>query len=76
MNTGFSWSSTGIVTFASGQTFPSLTLTGPIFAPNSAGSSSVLIVGDQPFIANYGYHYQYVLGPNAGGGGSETHLDV
>src|ERR1700722_6357459 len=68
VNTGVSWSSTGIMTFAPGQTFPSLTLTGPIFSPNSSGSSSILIVGDQPFIANYGSIANSVFGPDAGGG--------
>jgi hypothetical protein len=71
IDTGFSFSSTGIVTFASAQTFPSLTLTGPIFAPNSAAGSAILSVGGQPFIANYGSNSNAFLGPFAGGG-SET----
>ena len=48
VNTGVSWSSTGIKTFAPGQTLPALKLTGGLNFPSSSGATAIFTVGTSP----------------------------
>jgi hypothetical protein len=66
--TGVSWSSTGIQTFAPGQTFSGVseTLTGSLFLPSSTTSGGIYL-GGTPFLANYGGFGNVFVGPNSGG---------
>ncbi|HEY0701461.1 MAG TPA: hypothetical protein VGD60_01720 [Candidatus Acidoferrales bacterium] len=69
-DTGFSFSSTGLVTFAPGQTFSGVseTLTGSLGLPNTSSSSQgVLTVGGTPFINDYQSSSNTFVGTNAGG---------
>ncbi len=70
VNTGVSWSSTGIQTFAPGQTFngASETLTGSLSLPNTTSAGSGLIyIGGNPFISNFGGPLNTFVGIEAGG---------
>ncbi|HEY0701565.1 MAG TPA: hypothetical protein VGD60_02250, partial [Candidatus Acidoferrales bacterium] len=71
VDTGFSFSSTGIITFAPGQNFSggTETLTGPLNLPNSGPA---LILNGLPYLANYGGVGNVFLGPNSGASGAIT----
>ena len=80
VNTGVSWSSTGIQTFAPGQTFngASETLTGSLSLPNTTNSGGLISFGGNTFISDYGSPLNTFVGAEAGGasetaaGGSNT----
>ncbi|HEY0704232.1 MAG TPA: hypothetical protein VGD60_15785 [Candidatus Acidoferrales bacterium] len=70
VNTGVSWSSTGIMTFAPGQTFNSATqtLTGYLNLPNTtAPGLGPILIGGSSFISNYGGPLNTFVGVSAGG---------
>jgi trimeric autotransporter adhesin len=67
---GFSFSSSGIITFAPGQTFngTSETLTGSLNLPNTSGTSTgVIALGGQTFLSDAGATTNSFVGAGAGG---------
>ncbi|HEY0704234.1 MAG TPA: hypothetical protein VGD60_15795 [Candidatus Acidoferrales bacterium] len=69
VNTGVSWSSTGIMTFAPGQTFSgtSETLTGSLNLPTSTSSTTGTInIGGQTFISDFGGNTNTFVGAGNG----------
>ena len=73
-DTGLSFSSTGIVTFAPGQTFPGSSVTvNELNLPNTTSSSSgVITLGGTPFINNLGDPTNVFVGQKAGGAFAST----
>jgi hypothetical protein len=70
INTGVSWSSTGIMTFAPGQTFAgaSETLSNSLNLPNTTnGTTGVVNLGGLPIVNDYGSNTNIFVGQNAGG---------
>src|ERR1700722_6433616 len=73
--TGVSWSSTGIMTFAPGQTFSgaSESLTGSLNLPNTTNSTTgVINLGGSPVINNLGSTTNIFVGTGAGGNFTTT----
>jgi trimeric autotransporter adhesin len=74
-DTGLSINNKGIITFAPGQTLnaASESLAGALNLPDSSAPSvSIINVGGQSFIGNYGSTYNTFVGARAGGAGAET----
>jgi hypothetical protein len=71
INTGVSWSSTGIQTFAPGQTFPgSSANVNELALPNTTSSTNgVVTLGGQTFLSDAGATTNTFLGGGAGGTG-------
>ncbi|HEY0701184.1 MAG TPA: hypothetical protein VGD60_00310, partial [Candidatus Acidoferrales bacterium] len=71
VNTGVSWSSTGIMTFAPGQTFSgaSETLTGSLNLPDTTSSNSgVITLGGSTVLNDFGGPTNLFVGHASGGG--------
>jgi trimeric autotransporter adhesin len=68
-DTGFSFSPTGVITFAPGQTFPGSSATvGELNLPNTTSSTNgVITLGGSAFISNYGDPSDTFIGQNSGG---------
>jgi trimeric autotransporter adhesin len=70
VNTGVSWSSTGIMTFAPGQTFPGSTTVTELSLPNTTSSSNgVITFGGRTFLSDSGATTNTFVGGGAGGTG-------
>jgi hypothetical protein len=69
-DTGFSFATNGIVTFAAGQTFPGTSASvNELNLPNTTSSTvGMITLGGTPFINNFGDPSNTFVGPNAGGG--------
>jgi trimeric autotransporter adhesin len=70
VNTGVSWSSTGIMTFAPGQTFPGSTTVTELSLPNTTSSTNgVITFGGRTFLSDSGATTNTFVGGGAGGTG-------
>jgi hypothetical protein len=74
VDTGLSYSTNGIITFASGQTFPITTANvNELNLPNTTSSTSgVITIAGQPVFNNFGDPSNIFVGQSAGGGFTTT----